>query len=170
MKHIVAAVFRFSADNFTMEWPTVVHQDDASKCGVYCIAYVLALCQKRQVCEIRLNHNVGPPSKYSCFTPSILFCFIFMAARQFLVKCLENADFSEFFPTLEKSAPLVMPDRMETIQIHCCCRMPNTSAIERMIICSCRSPQCPKRFHHSCVARSADFDRRTWNCGFRRTL
>ena len=59
VKHQVAAVFRFSADSLVMDWPKIIHQDDGTKCGVYMIAYTLALCQKREICQIQLNHNVA---------------------------------------------------------------------------------------------------------------
>ena len=59
VRHQIAAVFRFSTESFVMEWPKVVPQDDGSKCGVYIIAYALALCQNRQIGQIILDHHVS---------------------------------------------------------------------------------------------------------------
>ena len=56
--HSVAAVFRFQQEHFSVEWPKVMQQKDGSSCGVYAIAFAMAICLGESLQEARFIHEV----------------------------------------------------------------------------------------------------------------
>ncbi|OQV24516.1 hypothetical protein BV898_01578 [Hypsibius exemplaris] len=150
----IAAVFRFANPKFRIVWPVVDQQKNNKDCGIFAIAFLVALCHK--------------------FDPSSLSFDSSMKLRKHLVRCFEAGSFSltDLFPTranpadVQRSLPgklfnmvsqsvaqarrrIVLRDR--SVHVICRCRMPvGKGAKDKTVICS--NLLCTVRlYHESCV-------------------
>ncbi|GAU94082.1 hypothetical protein RvY_05916 [Ramazzottius varieornatus] len=173
----IAAVFRFSdVSKFRVIWPMVDQQKNNKDCGIFAIAFLVALCQQNDPTGLKLESSE--------------------VLREHVIRCYESGTFSSAdpFPTrLRTLQPTFFPMKVSKLVRHgfriakrnlilreravsviCFCRMPPGKARnDRTVICQ-SIPCMTKRFHERCIVciddtyRECDFKR--WTCAPCRAL
>ena len=117
----VACLLQTESPSFVLNFVDMHKQDGNNDCGIFSIAYSVALC---------LGEQPG----------SLLFDQQLM--RGHLLACLQNRQFS-MFPIKGKRRRAFKVQNSETVKVYCDCRMPHIPSQPDMICCS----KCEKWYH-----------------------
>ena len=107
----MACLLQTKSPSFVLKYIDMHKQDGSNDCGIFSIAYSVALC---------LGEQPGP------------FLFHQKVMRKHLLECLHNQHFS-MFPKRRRAFKIV---NSEKVKVYCNCRMPHISSQPDMICCS----------------------------------
>ena len=142
MKAQVACLLHTSKSEFTLSFVNVHKQTGCNDCGLFSIAYAVALC---------LGENPGT------------LVFDQSEMRNHLVSCIEQQCFS-MFPIRGKRRKNLKVKKTERVSVYCLCRMPDMPHQPPMICCS----KCSEWYHGdvciSPVPESAWEKNTRWSC------
>ena len=123
-KEEIAALLHTTSDTITLQYMNVQHQYGGSDCGLFALAFATALCA-----------GIDPTA--CTFKQELM--------RDHFLSCINKGQMEQF-PIKQSRRAITRPVKIDTIDIHCHCRMPEHSQ-DRMILCNGR---CKQWYHDTC--------------------
>ena len=123
-KEEIAALLHTTSDTITLQYMNVQHQYGGSDCGLFALAFATALCA-----------GINPTA--CTFKQELM--------RNHFLSCINKGQIEQF-PIKQSRRAITRPVKIDTIDIHCHCRMPENPQ-DRMILCN---GSCKQWYHDTC--------------------